>query len=483
MALIDRVKDILDYVKDHSATIKHNRDLFDIYEGDLLKFIEQDLSRQLSPESYSQVRFRVAPINILTRVIDKLAKIYAKKPVRTVINGTEKDEELLDYYLEEMDFDQQMNVADELFNLHKNTTLEPFVDQGFPRLRVVPADRNIFMSIDPINPLRPTHWIKFVGKRKDIEGKEHDIFYIYTDDFFLPIDADGEIMRDILAQSENPLGINPYSKIPSVYINKSLHSLIPPIDTDTFKMTKILPIILSDLNAAAMFQSFSILYGVDVNSENLIMAPNAFWSFKSDPTTDRKPEIGVIKPDVDIDKVLNLIQSQLVLWLHSKNIRPGTVGTLNAENAASGISKIIDESDTVDARNSHVRFFEVAEKNFWDLVINNMHPVWRSTGQIETNLDWTPGVTIQTTFSEQLPFVRRRDLLDQVVIELAQGLTTKRRALKILNPEMMDDEIDQLLEEISVNDIIEIPQMEEQQSNEEDEDATEEGQKEENNQQ
>ncbi|RTL05199.1 hypothetical protein EKK58_08605 [Candidatus Dependentiae bacterium] len=431
-------------VKDLAPTLEHNQKLFNIYEGLLLQYIEEDLKQQLSPESYEVICTRIAPINVLKRIVDKLSTIYAKPPKRTVVKGTEQDKELLSWYEQHMEINANMNIANELFNLHKTSTLEPYAYQGFPKLRAVPSDRSVMISTDKIDPTRPTIWVKLMGKQTvGVEQKE--ILYIYTADSFTVATLEGEILQ---SPPENPNGENPLGELPAVWVNKSFHSVVPPIDTDILRMTKIIPILLSDLNYAVMFQSFSIMYGIDVDTQNLRMAPNAFWNFKSDATSDKTPSVGVIKANVDIDQVIGFIEAQLVFWLNSKSIRPGTVGGLTSQNLSSGISKIIDEMDTAEDRQKQVHYFVKAEGEMWNLITKRYHSYWMERGLLNTNLEFSPNCEIKVEFQEQLPLVRRTELLNDVIRELEKRLTTRKRAIKTLNPEMSEEEIDQLMLEI-----------------------------------
>lgn len=438
---------VIKKTKDYAHTLDHNKILFDIYEGNLLEYVLQDLNKQLSKESYDVVCHRVAPINVLTKIISKLSTIYSKSPKRTVVDGGKQDEELLAYYEDKFNMNSTMGIANELFNLHKSTTLEPFISEGEPKLRAVPSDRSLALSQDQTDPTNRTIWVKLMGKR-NYNGKEEEVLYIYTDTDFIPITMGGEILIDVLRQQENPEAINPYMEIPSTYINRSNHCIVPQIDTDVLRMTKIIPLLISDLNYAVMFQSFSIIYGIDLDTTNVKMSPNALWNFKSDSTKDHAPSVGVIKPSVDIAEVVQFIQAQLAFWLDTKNIRPGSIGGLSGENFASGISKIIDEMDTSEDRQKQVQYFTKAEGEFWELIINYMHPYWMSQKLIDTNLNFSPGVSIKTEFQEQIPLTQRTDMLNDIVLELTNKLTTQKEAIKRLNPEMEDKEIDALIAEI-----------------------------------
>jgi len=145
-----------------------------------------------------------------------------------------------------------------------------------------------------------------------------------------------------------------------MYVNRSPNFLLPPEDTDTMRMTVLLPVLLSDLNYAVKYQAFSILYGINVDDQNLAKSPEAFWMFKTDPGDDNKPEVGQIKPQVDITEVIQLIVTELSMWLNSRNIRPGSVSNVSAENMVSGISKLVDEMDTSDDRQKQAELYASA---------------------------------------------------------------------------------------------------------------------------
>ena len=454
---------IIKTFEDNRDLLQHNSDLFDIYEGDLKRFILSDLHAQLNPKSFELVKARVAPINVLIQIIDKLSKIYTKPPIRTVENGTTQDEELLKFYEDEMQLDAQLNIGNELFNLHKNVHWEPFLDPvtADPRFRSIPSDRSLVMGLDPTDPMRRTHWIKIMGTIDARQGStrsdgERILLFVYTDTEFLAIDSSGDVRDEILQKADNPEGINPFRTIPSSYLNRSYHNIIPKIDSDVFQMTKLIPILLSDLNFAVMMQSFSIIFGIDVDEKNLVMAPNSFWTFKSDPASKQTPQIGQIKPQVDILPVFQFIGGQLAFWLKSKNIRPGSVGSLTPETMASGISKIIDEMDTFEDRQKQVSYFKAGEADFWKRITKSIHPVWAETKRINTNLRWSPNVVIKTEFQEQRPNIKRSEILKDVILEVEKGLTTKKIAIRKLNPEMSDQAIDELQNEIKSERTIEI---------------------------
>jgi len=445
MSLKDDIPVLVGHAKELDPVLRHNRILFDIFEGDLLRYVLEDARRQLSPQSFAQFQFRVSPINILKRFVDKLSKIYQQNPTRRPVDGRENDFELLNWYEESFRIDKNLNISNEFYNLFKNNLFQVFLNKGVPSLRAIPSDRFLVFSDDIVDPTNPTH-VMLMFEVKDEKGENAIIFHVYTDEEFIIVDSEGKIMAQEMEMMGNE-GVNPIGKLPFVYTNQSTNLLIPKPDSDTLTMTKLIPLLLSDLNFGQMFATNGIIYGINVTEEKLEKSPNSFWRLKSD-NPDEKPEIGTIKPEMDILGALQLVQSELAFWLQSKGIRPGAVGSITTENFASGISKMVDEMDTAESRMKQVDVYKEAEQDLWDLVINHAHPYWLDTGEIDQSLSWTPGVTIQTNFAEQIPMIRRGEVIEDLAKEMENGFISRQRAIKKLNPQMSDEEIDELLEEI-----------------------------------
>lgn len=448
MSLIQDAKILAEQAKKYHEHLSHNHVLFEVYEGDLLKYVKQDVEKQITGQSAELAVMRISPINILKMVIDKLSRIYNDKTQREFM-GTDLDKEILSYYDQCMRTQVVMQLANEYFNLFKNASVEPFLDDETlkPKLRVMPSDRYFTYSNNIKDPAKVTHFVKIIGKRTLANGRESLIMFAYTKDEFLIFDDKGNPVPELMQQVETGM-INTYGVIPMAYTVRTNDGVMPKPDTDTLTMTRLIPVIITDINFAVMFQSFSIFYGIDVDEENLKMNPNAFWRLKSDPNGGGKPSVGIIKPEVDSDKVMNLIQSQMAMWLQSRNIRPGATGQLTAENFASGISKMVDEMDTSAERTKQVPFFEKLENDLWALVINNHNRVWSKQRGFEYPQELSSEAAVKVTFSEQKPEVSYTQILDDVIKELKAGLTSRKKALARLNPDLDDEELDEYIKEI-----------------------------------
>lgn len=454
MSLRDDAKLISAQYNSIKHTLTQNAELLEIQEGNLLCYVERELSGQLSANAFEIAKKRIPPINVQKRVIDKLSQIYAKPPERKMPdNATDTDKANWDWYVKSMSIDVSGSRLNEYFNLNKASAWEPFMDADFmPRLREIPYDRFFVMATDPSDSLRMTHFIKVMGyvASSDTDGKpcQKRMLYCYTATEFLVILEDGEVADEFM-NARNLQRVHAYGRIPFVYVNRSKMRVNPMPDTDMYRMTTLIPVLFTDVNYAMMFQAFSVWYGINVDMDKIPINPNLFINLKADPNNPGvKPEIGTVKPDLDSDKAISAAQEQLSLWLQSRNIRPGTVGRLSADNFNSGISKMIDEMDTSGDRQKQIPYFVDAEEDLFDLVAYHMHPVWSRSPSYKQKAQFSKELEYQVKFPFQISWQTRKEILDELKVEMDMGLISRKDAIQRLNPEMPESNLDEMLQEI-----------------------------------
>lgn len=452
--------DVPDIVRQSGGILQINNQAIDIFSGNIKPYVTELIKCQLSEQAAQQALNRNVPINILPKIIDKLTNIYQTSVIRTPSTDREQDKNLIGYYEKSSRMNVKMNCTNELYNLCNASLLQPYVYNGKPQLRAIQNNHFIVYSDNPIDPTIPTHVI-LVYTRKTKSGPEQ-YYWVYSDTEIYAVDAQGRVATDIMMEAGmydefgNITGANPIGKIPFIYASASEYSLTPMPDEDGLTICKLLPVMLTDLNLAAMFQCFSILYIINGDQSGLKFSPNALWEIKQNPNSEKAPEIGSIKPTVDYAQVINLVATELSTWLWTRGIRGGTVGQLSADNFASGISKIIDEMDTFEARQKQVSAFQKVENDYWNLIINNMHPYWISTGQIEQVGSFTPGCEVSTAFAVQLPLQSRGAVVKDLAEEVKSGFISRKRAISKLNPELSDKEVDDLISEIDEENSIDV---------------------------
>ncbi|MEO0272002.1 MAG: hypothetical protein ABIM30_02795 [candidate division WOR-3 bacterium] len=421
----------------------------DIYNGNLKPYVDEILKNTLSESYYNQIKSRMVLINVLKRITQKVSKSYIKPPKRIV-----SDDRFLpdvEAYVTETGFNAVMQKSDSYLNLFKGYALEPYIIDGLPRIRVLPFDRFLPISESKIDPTKVTIFVKFMGKRSFKKAKGTvflDVFHVYSETEFLSFNSEGEIIEEDMEENQ---GINPYGIIPVFYGFRSNDEIIPTQDTDTLALTKLIPVMLTDLAGAVMFQCFSVIYGIDIDPQNLKMSPNAFWLLKSDARSDKQPQIGTIKPEADVDKVIKYITDIFSLWLETRGIRIGSVGSLNSTNFASGISKLIDEIDASDLIQQQQLNFVSDEQDFWT-IFGKIQNYWVTTNQLfafkhRSGL-WPEDLLVTPIFEKPVPLVDRRTQVETTKLEVDSGFLPRKEAIKQLYPDLTEEIIETWLKQI-----------------------------------
>lgn len=405
----------------------------DIYRGNLSPYVLDSMRSELSSESFSVASKRVAPINVFQKVITKLSQVYTQEPKRVCANP--RDTELVTSVSQSADIQNVISNAEIMLNINRQFLLEPYIREtdGVIQVRLLSPSEFVVLSTDSQNPLSPTVVVKIMG---------NDSYWIYTKENFYQVEKNA-----VVGSQENP-----YQELPFVYCTQDLFSLSSSPDNDSFNISILIPKLLTDLNYAVQFQSHSVMYGIDLNPQNLQGGPDAFWSIKSEEGEGKKPSIGILSPQVDVDKVLSLIQYTTSQWLENKGIKPGSVDS--RDNSASGISKIIDEADTTSIVDKNRILLVKAEKALWRL-IGKMHNMF-----INTPRAFGEPLEVSISFPLKQIIPNPSEKRESIKFQLDNGLTTMTRALQELNPDLSREEIEILKQEIELekNKLVAVPQ-------------------------
>ncbi|MCB0419927.1 MAG: hypothetical protein KDD61_02975 [Bdellovibrionales bacterium] len=439
------------YVDSNANFINHNERIFDIIEGDLLDKIKAKLQKIIrSPRAYQNTIELIPPINILRQINNKLSTIYVEPPERSAENS--KDQFLIEYYESEADINNVFHEANRFFNSQKVAAIDPFVENGDARLRALSGHQFLVYSDDVVNKTKVTDFIKFIGKVGDEE-----IFFIYSNDSFSAVNQYGQIKSEYL---DGNMGENPFGIIPQTYIKKSRNLLIPKIDSDIYDMSLLLPIMWASINYGINYQAHSVMYGIDVDDKNIEMNPDTFLSFKSDPNSNTKPEIGFMKPQIEIEAVDNHILDLFNAWLESMNIRPGEA-TGGSASSLSGVALAIKEMDTTLNRKSQISYFKDFEADFWYRQ-SKVHNYWVDTGRIKNIPKFSEGFKPTIIFPEISVSEDADAVVSREEKKYKSGLTTLKKALEAIHKGLDEKEIDQLILDIKNENTIEIPALNEQ---------------------
>ena len=450
--LSDRINGILGQIEDLSTFYQHNEDILDIYEGNLLPYIEELMCETLDNKYYSQIKHRILPINFTQKIVDKLAKSYSDSPLRMC-----DDQEFVDFYVEKGAIDSAMMLGEEYSYLNRGYALKPKItNAGKIKIDTIPYDKFLVIADDASDKTMPTVFVEFMGETErsivDEQGRAQvlnlDWYVAYTDKEIIAFDAQGTQMPEITEKINHT---NPIGAIPFVYGNRSVSNIVPKQDTDFLKLSKILPLMLSDINGAIMFQCFTLIYGIDVEFKDAKLNPNAIWELESKKGTDKTGSIGTLQPTVDSDKAMDFFKNILAMWLDSKGIDAGSVTSMDSSNIASGLSKAMDEMDTTEARKKSITYLQNEEKELF-VLLAKLNNYWVKIPEAKNLKLKTVNIekieeSITIEFKEPMIKLDYTTEIGNSVTMLQNGLSYREKEIKRLHPYASEEEINQIFNE------------------------------------
>lgn len=415
-----------------------------MFNGSTEEIIKEAISREYAkPETVEELSARLIPINFTNKIITKLAGVYTQEPLRRASDGNVSDTELLEQYIEEMCLNQRMKEANRYFKLFKRNLMEVYVDdEGEPYVRNLPRHTYEVFSYSSLTPNRPDVVVKIVRDDRDLMKQ---VLHIWSSESNFATNGNG----DIIMQPDNPEGLNTYGTLPFIYINESSFSTDPIPDDDLMRMSIALPVILTDICWATKYQSNSILWTLgDVGT--IPSSPNSVVAMNFGPD-GQEPKIGQIKPEVDTDKVISMVQTLVALLLSTKNLSTSTVqAQLTTQNVASGISKMIDNAESVEDKKDQQEYFRKAEHELWELIAENMIPAWRAAGMLspEFNKEFSKNFEVDVFFTEPKVMTSEKEQIEISEMRLKAGFSTLRMELEAIYPQLNREQVEELALEI-----------------------------------
>lgn len=463
--LKDLIPDILSHVQVWRPNLEFNFRLYKLLEGQIKKEIEDSLAKEiLSNSAYHRAIQRIPSINILKRTTDKLSKIYVEAPRRKA--NQDGDKVLLDNLIQETCLDVTMDSANKLYNSMFSFALEPYIEEGLHKVRVLSPHQFMVYSDSKTDKSKHTVFIKLLGnqikkvsnpvvtkdgKRQDMQERPElvDIMALYSDTEFLVIDSTGAIRVDIMAEMGVTSSRNPFGRIPFVYGKRTQLELMPYPNQPGFDFSILIPKLLTDLNYAAQFSAHSITWVRNVAEGGVKeYNPDAIVNL-GDGSADGQPEIGTIKPEVDVEQQLSLIEFQFGAHLDSLGIKTNTNGTLSNGRDASGIAKAIDEGDVSAEKKNQMAYFKKIESELWSLLAD-MQRVWTGRPDVKERRVFSTNFPkdFNIEYCEVKPMKSFKQNIEEVEMLRDLKLITRKQAIKKLYPEWSEQEVDKWLEDL-----------------------------------
>jgi hypothetical protein len=441
----------------NSSARKERRSLYwKMYQalnGGLYSLLKEAIMAEFkNPDAVQELLGRLVPINILKKVIIKLAAVYVEAPVRAPVDEDSDDDcELLEDYEDITKFNIRQKQANRYLELFKKNLKEIFTSDKDKKVYIknlAPYSFEVFNVENP-DKSQPDIVCKIVVDSDDLKQQ---VLHWYSDESFWVTNGAGEVIDSIMALNNNPTGKNPAKTLPFVYKCKSTDSVDPIMDDSLYRVSIAIPIVLTDLFFACKYQCWSMIYTIGVKGE-INRNPSSIIALEfSDTSVDggKDPVIGSIDPKVDSDKVIKMVEATLNLFLSSLGLSGGTLslGT-SASDVVSGVSKILDNAEVIEGKKDQQDDMLDDENMTWDK-IKQLIPYWRRNQMLmdDINREFSKLFRVSVSFKEPKPMLSDKDALDMTDKKIKMKMTTWTRELKAMYPDYTDQQVEDLKQEI-----------------------------------
>lgn len=418
-----------------------------MYDGGGRPLIEAKLNSEFKDQdAVKELSGRLVTLNFMKKVIDKSAGVYTEAPSRVVVDENESDEDLLEIYED----GTRVNMVQKEVNRHLkmyHRALKKFYadEKGRPRMLVKPAHTYEVFNHQNTDPVSPDIVAELITYNVDPTKM---VIHWWSDESFWITDGKGEVKIDEMMALGN-VGTNDIGALPFEYRVTSSTDIDPVVEDDLYHLCIAMPIVLTDLFFALKYQCWSIIYTVNADPKNVNVNPASIMHLKGDPGT--QVEVGQIKPQVDSDKVINLIEATINLMLSSKGLSAGTLSTgASAKDTVSGVSKMLDNAEVVADKKDQQELLLVDENEMWDLLAFKMIPYWRASRLLaqKYNKAFSPEFQVAVVFKEPKTLLSEKERTEIGLMQMKGGVKTRKSLVQELNPDWTESMVEEYIKEL-----------------------------------
>lgn len=427
----------------------HNMHL--MYEGGGRTLIEAKIRAEFTDKkAVDELSGRLVTLNFMKKIIDKSAGVYTEAPSRVVVDENESDEELLELYEDATRVNMVQKEVNRHLKMYKRSMKYFYADEkGRPRILVKPAHTYEVFNIGNTDPVNPDMVVEI---KTDASDPKDQILHWWSDESFWITDGKGDVKLDDMTKLLNG-GINSIRALPFEYRVTSTTELNPTVEDDLYHLCIAMPIVLTDLFFALKYQCWSIIYVINADAQNINMNPASVLQLKGDP--GQTPTVGQVKPTVDSDKVINLIEATINLMLSSKGLSAGTLSTgQSAKDTVSGVSKMLDNASVVEDKKDQQELFTVDENDLWEILSQSMIPFWRSKRLLNAkfNREFSAEFVVAVVFKEPAPLMSEKEKTELNITKMKAGIKTRKSVVQEDNPDWTDTMVESYLKELDEED-------------------------------
>jgi hypothetical protein len=457
----------------------------DIYKDGGRAFLIEQIKKEFGQDALKEMR--LAPINLLKKIVNKRASIYARPATRKANNP--QNQRLVDYYSRKLSIDQIMQKCNRYSTLLANTVLYTRPMEGYVKCNVIPSylysivpnrlDQtkidgfvfNAFAEEGRVTPetAQPSATgqenakldtgTKQLGQLVDSQEQTNDdarLYVFWTDLEHVTVNTKGEalgLMSDVPTEEQikNPILMSPVTNVAKDRDNEPWATQ----GEDLVDLTMAIQMGWTDVMTIAKHQGFSILTVIsEEEPTKLTLGINkAVWLKQMDGKPE--PKISYVTGNSPLDQYKELLGELLGLLLTTNDMDPSTIGgKMASKQFTSGFHALISMADNLQAIEQDKPLMEEAEHRNWE-VIKRWHNYLIDSKLIRDEEarslgKFTEDFSITIQFASVRPLESEDEIVGRVEKLMNMGLIDRLGALKKLNPNMDDEEILALDARISV---------------------------------
>lgn len=469
---------------------------YDIFKDGTKKFVVEILKKELSEETFEEIKHRTSNISILRKIIDKKSMVYKNGAVREALDGEQKEayQNCLNFYIDDLNLNTKMKKINRYLELFKNCGyfIAPYTEVDYDNNEEVSYKLKSQIILpymcdvieDDDNPeVARVYIFSYFSQQQEIvkaaevgqsgvrgestasvsaslveqkniysDKEEDNLFFIWwSNKYHFTTNIKGEIINGL--QNEDLR--NPINKLPIVSFAKDQDGEFWAKGGDDLVDGSILiNQLLTDMYFIAKIQGQGIFY---------LIGPKLPKSLKVGPSDalilerkegDPDTQVGFATSSPPLESHMKMIEQYVALLLSSNNLEPGTInGELSATSASSGIQEMIRMSENIDDIEDQREIYRDNEPEIFE-IIRRWHNLY-----LDRNLLYKKNAELQTfpegDFSLKFP-APDRFVSDKEKLEIIE----KRRSLMLdtvadglirdnpdLNVEQAENKILEILEE------------------------------------
>ncbi len=465
------------------------------YKDNTRQYVVENMLNQFDFETVLEMRYSIANISFMKKVVDKLARVYSNGVSRSLPLDTETQK--LKNLEKQLCINTELKTTNRYLRAQRNTALyikpcpvqtesgtkwtikpqplvpylydvvEDYYDRTKPLCFILSnykAQNNPMLDLGDAGyhnrtaTLRAGNSIdeKIADNPIDEGMGEPETFIFWSNSYHFTCNVNGEIITD----SNNPNNLNPFGIAPIVNfaIDQDGHFWAQG-GSDLPQGSILLNSILTHANHIAVTQGYGQAFMTGENLPSKIkIGPTRVIRGEYKKDEQPQPTFEFVSTNPQLDSIRSLIEAYLALLLTTNNLSTsGIASQLNgSQSAASGIALIIDKAESLEDVQDQRQIFLDREPVVWK-IINKIIDTY-GEGMIDelkvNKLNDGFDKLLNIVFFDPTPIMSEKEKLENLKVRLELGLDSMLDLIMKDNPMMSKQMAEEKLKSILAEQIM-----------------------------